>query len=523
MAKVKIQVNGREVEVDEGLNLIEAARIAGVEVPHFCYHPGLGVDGNCRQCLVEIDGIPKLQIACNSFVKDGLAFRTDTERVTRMQAGVLEFLFLNHPLDCPICDQSGECLLQDYYISNGKYESRLDTDKRHKRKAVPVGPRVMLDAERCVLCSRCVRFCDKVTGTGEMRIVNRGNRAEITTYPDRPLENDYSLCTVDVCPVGALTSKDFRFRKRVWHLQSAKSLCTGFARGCNVYMEHEGGKVYRYRPRENMHVNDFWMCDPGRLTYTPLNDERLDVAIVTGEERTLPESIEQVGTWINIAVASGQSDSVAVLVSPQSSTETLYAAKRFAKDILGGARIGGGNVRPAGVQDEILRRADANPNSKGLEMLGLSADPAAVLSAGGTVLLVIDDDPLGMNPDLAGAFGKFEHVVYLGSNENATSAKAEIALPITPHSECDGTFVNFEGRVQRFWKALTPRGDSLWSPTIMGRIAEFTGQEFGWKSVRDLWADLQKTEDAFAAIDYASLGEVGAAAGSGQPASASAE
>ena len=523
MAKVKIQVDGREVEVEEGLNLIEAARAAGVEIPHFCYHPGLGVDGNCRQCLIEVEGVPKLQIACNSYAKEGLAIRTTTERVAQIQAGVLEFLFLNHPLDCPICDQSGECLLQDYYISNGKYTSRLDTDKVHKRKAVPIGERVMLDAERCVLCTRCIRFCDQVTKTGELRIVNRGNRSEITTYPGRPLDNDYSLNTVDVCPVGALTSRDFRFRKRVWHLQSAKSLCTGCARGCNTYLESDDGKIYRYRPRENMQVNDFWMCDPGRLSYTKLNEDRLDVAITGTEMRSLPESIEHIGTWINVAVASGRAEDIVVLVSPQSSTETLFAAKRFASEVLGGARIGGKNLRPDGIQDELLRRADQNPNSRGVEMLGLVADPAALLSSGGTILLVIDDDPLGYRPELKVHFAKFEHVVYLGSWENETSRSAELALPVTPHSECDGTFVNFEGRVQRFRKALTPRGDALWLPTLLARFAEFTGQEFGWKTAGDLWTALRGSEAAFSGIDYSALGEVGLMAGSGQPASAAAE
>ncbi len=518
MAKVTIQINGQEVQAEEGLNLIEAARAAGVEIPHFCYHPGLGVDGNCRQCLIEIEGVSKLQIACNSFVKEGLAFRTDSDRVKQMQAGVLEFLFLNHPLDCPICDQSGECLLQDYYMSNGKYESRLDLPKHHKRKAVPVGPRVMLDAERCVLCTRCTRFCDQVTKTGELRIVNRGYRAEITTFPGRELDNDYSLNTVDICPVGALTSRDFRFQKRVWHLRTAKSLCTGCARGCNTYLEFDDGKAYRYRPRENMAVNDFWMCDPGRVTYKELNDNRLDVAIVEGQERPFHEALELAGSWINEAVGSGKGSDAVVLVSPQCSTEVLYAAKKFALDVLGTTRVGGGNVRPAGVEDEILRRADTNPNSRGLEALGLTRNPADLLSDGGSVLLIFGDDPIGFQKDLADGIQTFQRVIYVGSNENSTSGAAGLALPMAPHSECDGTFVNFEGRVQRFRKAFTPRGDALWGPNLLARIAEFTGDEFGWNGPKDLWQELTSNEPTFANLEYAQVGDEGRLLDAGQDA-----
>jgi NADH-quinone oxidoreductase subunit G len=284
MALFKVNINGRERELEGDLNLIEAARLLGVHIPHFCYHPGLGVDGNCRMCLVELEGAPKPVIACNTYVReltnrDGTVRKvlTESPKAKEWQRGVLEFLFLNHPLDCPICDQSGECLLQDYYMQHGQYESRLDTPKVHKRKATPVGPRVMLDAERCVLCARCVRFCDQVSGTGELYIVNRGNRSEITTYPGAELDNDYSLNTVDICPVGALTSSAFRFKKRVWLLSSVHSICAGCARGCNTYLEHDEGIVYRLRPRENMQVNRYWMCDPGRATAAGLNEGRLEV------------------------------------------------------------------------------------------------------------------------------------------------------------------------------------------------------------------------------------------------------
>lgn len=586
MATVRINIDGREMELEQSLNLIEAARLLGIQIPHFCYHPGLGVDGNCRMCLVEIEGMPKPAIACNTTVKDLVSkdgvrkVFTTTPRVKELQKSVLEFLFLNHPLDCPICDQSGECLLQDYYMVNGQYDSRLDTAKVHKRKVVAVGPRVVLDAERCVLCTRCIRFCDSVTGTGELYIVNRGNRSEITNYPGVPLDNEYSMNTVDICPVGALTSADFRFKKRVWHLTSTQSVCPSCSRGCNIFLDHSDGLVYRYRPRENMEVNRYWMCDPGRLSYHGLNEDRLEVSLLgpagQGEPTEIPfsQALSQAAGWFaaaregrgNGAPAGAASagaapasragrpagsvpGSVVFLVSPASSTETLYAVKRFAADVLqqsagqqktspqatspqatspqatgqqatgrqatGKVSVIGMGTRPPGVEDEILRRSDPYANTAGLRLLGLEGDPEPVLSRGGDLLVVVEDDPLSphQRPDWARHFEAFERVLYLGTNENYTSRAAHAALPIAPHSECDGTFINFQNRVQRFRKAFTPRGDALWAPELLRRCAAAFGVEFGWVNLNQLWRDLSTGEEAFRGIDVTRLGPGGMVVG----------
>ena len=527
MAEVTILIDGREVTVDAGMNLIEAARRLGIMIPHFCYHPGLGVDGNCRMCLVEVEGQPKPAIACNTFArdvktKDGVRpVYTASPKVKEWQRAVLEFLFLNHPLDCPICDQSGECFLQDYYMANGQYVSRLDTPKLHKRKVVDVGPRVKLDAERCVLCSRCVRFCDQVTGTGELAIVNRGNRGEITSFPGLPLANDYSLNTVDICPVGALTSSEFRFRKRVWLLSSTVSICTGCARGCNIFLEHAEGLVYRYRPRENMEVNTYWMCDAGRQTFQPLNEARLEVPEERGKEIPFFEALARAARWVNEATGftGGARDGsrVLVLLSPDSPLETLFAAKRFAADALGNAHLAGAGTRPPGVADEILRKADPYPNTAGLTLLGLAHDPEPELAKGGRLLVIVEDDPLGerQRPAWMHHLARWERVLYLGVNHNATSAAAHLALPVTPHSECDGTYVNTQQRLQRFRKAITPRGDALWAPELLRRIAlaadgaAEAGGSFGWLSFNALWRDLADGEPAFAGIDVTKLGGVG--------------
>jgi NADH-quinone oxidoreductase subunit G len=576
------------VTVDAGANLIEAARRLGIIIPHFCYHPGLGVDGNCRMCLVEIEGQPKPAIACNTFArdvktKDGVRpVYTTSPKVKEWQRAVLEFLFLNHPLDCPICDQSGECFLQDYYMANGQYVSRLDTPKLHKRKVVDVGPRVKLDAERCVLCSRCVRFCDSVTGTGELAIVNRGNRSEITSFPGLPLANDYSLNTVDICPVGALTSSEFRFRKRVWLLSSTASICTGCARGCNIFLEHDEGLVYRCRPRENMEVNSYWMCDAGRQTFHPLNEERLEVPEERGKEIPFFEALARAASWVNEATgfaagatggaksagggaiggssagvvadvafpgvpggaSGGASGGVAgwspsggardgsrvlVLLSPASSVETLFAAKQFAAEFLGGARVAGAGTRPPGVEDKILRNADPYPNTAGLSQLGLAHDPEPDLVTGGKLLVIVEDDALGerQRPAWKQHLARWDRVLYLGVSRNATSAAAHLALPLTPHSECDGTYVNFQQRLQRFRKAITPRGDALWAPDLFRRIglaadgAAEAGGSFGWPSFNALWRDLAAGEPGFAGVDVTKLGGIGqplADAASGGPA-----
>ncbi len=531
---IRINIDGREVDADEKRNLIEAARKAGILIPHFCYHPGLGVDGNCRMCLVEIEGMPKPAVACNTYprdlvTKDGMRkVFTTTPRVKELQKAVLEFLFLNHPLDCPICDQSGECFLQDYYMIHGQYESRLDTPKVHKRKATEIGPHVMLDAERCVLCSRCVRFCDDVTGTGEMRIVNRGNRSEITTWPDAPLANDYSLNAVDLCPVGALTSRDFRFRKRVWLLTSTQSVCPGCARGCNMLLEHAEGIVYRARPRENLEVNRYWMCDPGRLAVQTLNEERLEGALLAKAEAPFSEGLAAAAGMIRAArperpAPSGdgkpQTPRILLLLSPASPVETLFAAKRFASEVLGGARVALAATRPPGVEDKILRRSDTYPNRAGAALLGLRDDPKeaeAELARGGELLIVVEDDPLMQRPAWRERFRGFRRVLVLGTHRNATVEAADLALPVTPYSECDGTFVNFQDRIQRFRKGVSPRGDALWAPELLRRMAVELGTAFGWTNLNQLWRDLVVAEPAFANVEVTALGEAGRIVGEEQ-------
>lgn len=502
----KITIDDRELDVADGLNLIQAAKLLGIEIPHFCYHPGLGVDGNCRLCLIEVDGVPKPQIACNTFVKEGLKVRTDTERVKELRQAVLEFFFLNHPLDCPICDQSGECLLQDFYMRHGQYESRLDLPKVHKRKVVDVGPRVVLDAERCVLCARCVRFCDLVSKTGELRIVNRGNHSEIAVHPDKPLANPYSLNTVDICPVGALTSKDFRFKCRVWFLSTARSICAGCARGCNIFLEHNEGTVYRFRPRENMAVNTYWMCDDGRMTYNRLNDARCEIALVGGAETAHAEAVASLAARLRDVPP----EDLLFVLSPEMSNEGLYAAKAFAERILGAKRIVAGSLKPPGIEDEILRKSDANPNRRGCEVLSIWTDDLrSELARGGKLAILIQNDLLDHDPSAEPLLRGFETVAVLAANLGRTAGAASIVLPVAPHSECDGTFTNFQGRVQRFRKAMTPRGDALSVPDLLRRLGAAMGREFGWVNLNQIWSEMSVAVAEFGGMDPAGIGDSG--------------
>ncbi|MBI3018475.1 MAG: (2Fe-2S)-binding protein [Deltaproteobacteria bacterium] len=273
--KVKITVDGKEVLADKGENLLKVLLENKAAVPHYCYHPGLSIAGACRMCFVEVEGQPRPLISCNATVAEGMRVKTTTEKVKEIQKWNLAFHLINHPLDCPICDQAGECGLQNYYMKYGKYNSDMQENKVLKRKVISIGAHVMLDTERCILCSRCVRFFDEVSKTGEMAIFNRGDRSEIGTYQDKALNNNYTLNSVDICPVGALTSKDFRFKKRVWFLKDADSICPGCSTGCNVTVSFDPieKRTYRMRPRLNEDVNGYWMCDYGRMRYKQTQPE----------------------------------------------------------------------------------------------------------------------------------------------------------------------------------------------------------------------------------------------------------
>ncbi|HLE43294.1 MAG TPA: 2Fe-2S iron-sulfur cluster-binding protein, partial [Methylomirabilota bacterium] len=378
-------VDGREVVVKPGTTVIEAAKSVGIEVPFYCYHKRLSIAANCRMCLVEMSNSPmgKLAPACQAPLAEGVAVRTDTPRVKDQRRATLEFLLLNHPVDCAICDQAGECKLQDYYMVHDAQPSRLDVPKVAKRKRVQLGPLVTLDEERCILCTRCVRFMSEVARNPQLGVAQRGNESYITTFPGQPLDSKYAGNTVDICPVGALTSTDFRFRGRVWFMSAARSICTGCSRGCNTFLDYLNDTTYRYRPRENDAVNQEWMCDDGRLSYRYLNQGRV---LVAREGRGAAAATLGRGPAAERAAAvlsaHARAGELGLLLSPVASLEDLLVACAVAREAFGvtEAYLGG---RPDGWQDDLLKRADQNPNRRGLELatkaFGLAVRPFADL------------------------------------------------------------------------------------------------------------------------------------------------
>src|SRR5262249_23107699 len=331
----KFTIDGKELEAPAGTTVIKAAADAGIDIPHFCWHPDLAVDGNCRMCLVEIEKMPKLQIACNTQVTEGMVVRTESEKAREAHRTTLEFLLVNHPIDCPVCDQAGECYLQDQYMDVGLHESKVEIEEKvKKRKVVDLGP-IMLDAERCVLCSRCLRFERDVTGTNTFEFRNRGDHTQITTFEERPVTHNYAGNLADVCPVGALLSHDFRFKMRVWFLKEHDSVCPGCSTGCNIYVDERDGEVQRLRPRRNPDVNKSWMCDIGRASYKEIALETrvrgARVKDAAGSSAVpLAAALDAVAVRLKEAGAAS-----AFVATPEATNEDLFAFRRLAEAVGG--------------------------------------------------------------------------------------------------------------------------------------------------------------------------------------------
>jgi NADH-quinone oxidoreductase subunit G len=505
----KITIDGKEWEFEEGMNLFEACTVArdGEKLPHFCYHPGLPIAGVCRMCQVEIEGVPKLQIACNSTVREGMVVHTRTERLASTVRQILGFHLLHHPVDCPICDQVGECALQDQYMKYGLYEADIEVgDKLAKRKVQSIGPYVMLDAERCVLCARCTRFTEHLTKTNELGIFNRGNHSEIGVAPGLTLDNDYSLNVVDLCPVGALTSRDFRFEKRVYRLKTTQSICPGCATGCNMIIGHSEGRIFRQQPRENLEVNNYWMCDSGRLHYRLVQgDDRLQEPRVKTEGEQVPVGWDHLWNEFQRRVEElGDSRRIVLVGSPHATLEELYALKSLLQDAVGGTVLGhrlmGAEMDEA---DEFLLSADRTPNDAGARLLGYSSFQAQdlhALASKETLLVVLENDLAGFAPAAAEALDGFGLIAYLGCRDNATSARADFVLAGQSYAEKSGTFVNRNQRAQTLQKAVDGPKQSQENWRLIARMGEMLGHAPTWRAGHDLTSELSARLPEFAAI-----------------------
>ncbi len=521
----KLTINGKEVEVPPGTNLIEAARLAGFEVPHYCYHPGLPIAGQCRLCMVEIEKVPRPQIGCNTQATDGMVVSTESPKILETRRSVMEWHLINHPLDCPVCDQAGECWLQIYYMRHGLYEPRMTDMKVHKPKAVPLGPHVMLDAERCILCSRCVRFCDEITRTGELGIFNRGDHSEIGLFPGKELANRYSGNVVDICPVGALTDRDFRFQVRVWYLDTTRSVCPNCARGCNVDVHvsrrrphhAEGRRVARLKPRFNADVNKWWLCDEGRYGFRSVDDpDRVRAASRRDGDTVTEIALDEAIAGIADALGRYRPDEIGVIASPDMANEDLFALATLVKG-RGITRVAF-DVPPAtpGDQDDLLIRADKHPNTRGAELVGLGGDAAAILAATRArqlkCLWIFRHDVLDSGvpeSDALGALRSAEAVIWTGTNANRTSALAHLVVPSAVWVEREGTFTNFQGRVQRFRTAVDPLGDAIADWDLVSRVLRRLGGDPTATRAEHWFRELVSAVPAFAGMTYRSVGDGG--------------
>lgn len=534
----KITINERQMEVPDGITLIQAAEMAGIEIPHYCYHPDLPVDGNCRMCLVEIERMPKLTPSCTTIVADGMVVRTNTDRVREGVRGVLEFLLINHPVDCPVCDQAGECRLQDYYMVYGLHTSRIPLDmKVRKRKVVDLGPMVVLDKERCVLCSRCVRFCDTVTGTGELQFFGRGDHVEIGTLDDRPIENPYSGNVVDICPVGALTSRDFRFKCRVWFLHSTDSVCGGCSAGCNLRIDHRDGTVFRLIPRRNVEVNKSWLCDEGRLSFHELGrGERLTLATAKGRDGmhapvSWSEAVESIHSRLKEIGSAHGPDSVLGLASPSSTNEALFLFRRYLKECVGSNclefRLDSEDRKVVEQEDGILRFADKHPNSMGAMKLDFTGDLGGIEGAieaarAGSIraALIAYLRPLVRRPtdeqveERLGELLRFlDYSVLLAAHKAEWQSAASFVLPIAAWSEEEGTYVNHQGRVQAAAQAVRPPGEAVPLRAAVSMLLAAGGAPVP-RSPRETFHELAEQAPGFHGLDYDEVKAFGVLPGS---------
>jgi NADH-quinone oxidoreductase subunit G len=436
---------------------------------------------------------------------------TNTPAVKQMREGVLEFLLINHPLDCPICDQAGECKLQEYSVDYGKSESRFAEAKVHKPKRVDLGPRIVLDDERCILCTRCIRFTKDVVGDDALGIVNRGSYNTLTAYPGKQFDNNYTLNTVDICPVGALTSKDFRFKMRVWFLKETKSICTSCATGCNIIVGSREEKIYRYEPRENEAVNSSWMCDYGRLNYKWIG--RPDRLIAVHGPGATPLGWSGALKAISERLKQVPKGTAALIGSARQTNEELYLLAKLA------AQLGAVTdcVRRRGEGDKLLLDADRNPNAVGAWLTGISNENAGSnlpriaedIRAGRTKTLIVfgeDVTKCGVGPEL---LEKLELLVVSDILPSATTRLAHYLLPGCAHAEKRGSFTNTKGRVQRFMKAVEPPGDARPEWEFLHELLFNTTGQNGYKTIEGLFNKMAAEIPAFAGLTWAKLGDSG--------------
>ncbi len=510
---VHVTVDGSPIEAREGEPLLQAMLNAGLDIPHYCYHPKLTIDGSCRLCQVRIEGIPKLQISCNTPVRDGMVVHAADPDVALARRGVEELLLLNHPLDCPICDKAGECWLQNYAMRFGSRFARTREPRRKQEKRLDIGERMLLDQERCILCRRCVRFCREISKTGELQIFNLGDRSVLDVY-DRRLDNDYSMCTADICPVGALETKDFHHKIRVWFLEETASVCPSCSNGCNIMVCTYQNRIWRLIPRRNDAVNDTWMCDAGRLNYGFVMDPaRLRSPRVVREgklaEADWDVAIEQAAAELEAFRKRHGGKALGALVSPHLSNEENYRFGELMRT-LGVERLAMAVRR--GKYDDFLIKPEKAANARGVRELGLVAgdddgigellraceagEIKGLYLCGEDLLELVDVKRLG--PMLDGMELLIAHNLKLAP----LLAKAAVIFPTTVFAEKEGTFTNHAGRVQRIHKAIEPPAGWVADGEIFTRILNHLESRQERFELPRIWESMAQNGTVFARLGF---------------------
>jgi len=530
-----VQIDGVWYQFPKGTRVIEACEQAGSYVPRYCYHKKLSSPGNCRMCLIEM-GLPKLgpdrkpelgadgkpainwmarpQISCAQDVAEGMGVRTNSPLVKECQQGVMEFLLINHPLDCPICDQAGECRLQEFSVDYGTSQSRFLENKVKKPKNVVLGPRVTLDDERCILCSRCIRFCQEIAKDDVLGFVDRGSYTVLTAHPGKRLENNYSLNTVDICPVGALTSTDFRFKMRVWFLKETKSICTSCATGCNTIIGTREDVIYRQTPRENDAVNSCWMCDYGRLNFDYLQSERrlLEPRILSGENLSGADwSVAIAQAALDLRRLSGHE--IAIVASGRMTNEELWLTLQLAK-ILDVHLI---DIVPrTGPGDDVLLSEDRDPNMNGARLLGVTSEPGAKLPAisdrvkSGRVkaLITLGENPmrLGISAEQLENLSAF---IVMDILSNAATEYATVVLPSFAFAEKRGSMINGEGRLQRLNRAVRAPGQARDDWEILRDLIQACSGQNSLNSIEDVFRQMAEAVPRLTGLSLSKIGDLG--------------
>jgi NADH-quinone oxidoreductase subunit G len=524
-------IDDQQVTVDPGTTILDAAKKLGIFIPHYCYHPRLAKVDACRMCLVEVKDAPKLVTSCSNAVRDNMVVFTNTPKVQEARKSILEFLLVNHPLDCPICDKAGECMLQDYYFRFSRQPSRFKEKKVKKHKVIDLGPKIVLDSERCIVCTRCVRFCGEVVGEQVLGVFERGDHSEIGVFPGRKLEHNYQGNLADICPVGALTAKDFRFKCRSWFLCQVDTICPGCSNGCNAVVHFslrsfnglKGQRVYRLTPRENNDVNKIWLCDVGRWGYAFVDSiDRLTMpALRKGEDFVKTDwstALREAANGLKTVVERYGPSAVGIIPSPHLTNEDLYALKCLFSRTL---NINNVDFKLPGFDkgegDKILLKADRHPNTKGAELLGLSGtglSAEAIIEKVGTgeikALYLAGSDPVKyMGEKASEALSKAGLLVFQGTNFNASCKLAHIVLPGATFVEKEGTFTNYQGRLQKINKALEPIGEALADWEIFTKLGKRLGIYPSYRCAEEVFKDIALEVAPFGGLTYQKIGAQG--------------